>query len=494
MRARFGLAGVVLLALCSAGIAAAEPSGSYGYLIPFGGYTIFDGDLRYPRAHVADGVNLGGRLGWRFSPWLGLEGAGGFTATNEDTSNDAIDVDFLHYSGNLVFTPYSGRLGGPFVSVGYGTSQLKPASGGAAELKQGNLEVAGGLNLWFNDMIGARFEARDLLWLNKEEPTKIETHTFILGAGLTVAIGGTPRDTDGDGVPDRKDKCPATPIGATVDATGCPSDSDGDGVLDGLDQCANTPKGATIDAKGCPSDADGDGVVDGIDQCADTPKGATVDAKGCPGDADNDKVLDGIDQCAGTPAGATVDEKGCPKDSDGDGVFDGIDKCPDTFAGLKVDVDGCPIEVRERETELLDTGMIRLQDINFETAKADLLPESLPRLDIVGQVLTKWTELKIEIGGHTDHRGTTKYNQKLSESRVQSVLNYLVQKFNLKAEQFTPKGYGESRPLVPNTNDLNMAKNRRVEFVVLNKDVLKKEVERRRLLEKSEVAPADTTK
>ena len=55
MRARFGLAGVVLLALCSAGIAAAEPSGSYGYLIPFGGYTIFDGDLRYPRAPIADG-------------------------------------------------------------------------------------------------------------------------------------------------------------------------------------------------------------------------------------------------------------------------------------------------------------------------------------------------------------------------------------------------------------------------------------------------------
>ena len=64
---------------------------------------------------------------------------------------------------------------------------------------------------------------------------------------------------------------------------------------------------------------------------------------------------------------------------------------------------------------------------------------------------------------------------------------------DLKAGQFTVKGYGETKPLVPNTNDLNMAKNRRVEFVVLNKDVLKKEIERRRLLKKEEAAPADTT-
>ena len=192
MRARFGLAGFVLLALCSAGFATAEPSGSYGYITPYAGYTIFDGDLRYPRAPLKDGVNLGGRLGWQFSPWLGLEGAAGFTATNEDTSADAIDVDFFHWSGNLVLSPFTGNFGGPFVSLGFGFSQLKPASAGIEKLKQGNLEAAAGLNLWFNDMLGARFEARDLLWLNREEPTKIETHTFILGAGLTVALGGTP--------------------------------------------------------------------------------------------------------------------------------------------------------------------------------------------------------------------------------------------------------------------------------------------------------------
>src|SRR5204862_3229764 len=143
-------------------------------------------------------------------------------------------------------------------------------------------ELAGGLNVWFTDQIGARFEARDLMWLNKEEPTRIATHTWVLGAGLAVAFGGKPRDTDLDGVPDRKDKCPDTPKGATVDATGCPHDSDGDKVLDGLDQCPDTPPGATVDEHGCPHDADDDQVWDGLDQCPDTPTGAPVDEHGCP--------------------------------------------------------------------------------------------------------------------------------------------------------------------------------------------------------------------
>src|SRR5262249_32059647 len=158
-------------------------------------------------------------------------------------------------------------------------------------------------------------------------------------------------------------------------------------------------------------------------------------------------VFDGLDTCPNTPKGAVVDEKGCPKDADGDGVPDGIDTCPDTGPGLKVDEKGCPIELIERETELLDTGMIRLHEVNFTTGKADLLPESYADLDVVGQVLGKWPDLRIEIGGHTDSRGSNAANQKLSEARAKSVRTYLTTKFpNLKPEQFTTKGYGESKP------------------------------------------------
>ena len=110
---------------------------------------------------------------------------------------------------------------------------------------------------------------------------------------------------------------------------------------------------------------------------------------------------------------------------------------------------------------------------------------------MVGQVLTKWPGLKLEVGGHTDSRGSNATNQKISDARANAVRTYLVQKFpSIKPDQLTAKGYGESKPVAPNTSQLNMAKNRRVEFVVVNKEVLRRESERRRMLEKGGAAPA----
>jgi OOP family OmpA-OmpF porin len=89
------------------------------------------------------------------------------------------------------------------------------------------------------------------------------------------------RDTDGDGVLDKDDKCPNTPKGVKVDKVGCPLDSDGDGVPDYLDKCPKTPKGVKVDKAGCPLDSDGDGVPDYLDKCPNTPKGVAVDVRGC---------------------------------------------------------------------------------------------------------------------------------------------------------------------------------------------------------------------
>lgn len=493
MRLSLRIAALGLAALAVAGIAQAEPTGRFFTVSPFGGYRVFDGDRTFPGTlALEDNLYVGARLGWQYLPWLGIEAAGGLTPTAEDAPAGR-DIDVWHASGNLMLTPANGRWGGPFLFGGMGYDKSK-LSAGATETHYVTVEAGGGLRFWLTDAIGLRLEARNLMLTTKEPETKIiGFDEMVFGGGLELALGGVPRDTDGDGVPDRKDRCPDTPKGATVDANGCPLDTDGDKVFDGLDKCPATPKGCVVDATGCSVDSDGDGVCDGVDQCADTPKGATVDAKGCPSDADGDGVLDGLDKCADTPKGATVDPSGCPMDSDHDGVFDGLDKCPDTPANAKVDQEGCPVELIERETELLDTGMIRLQDINFETGKADLLPDALPTLDVVGQVLTKWPELRIEIGGHTDSRGSNATNQRLSEARATSVLTYLTGKYpDLKPEQFTVKGYGESKPIAPNTDQLGMAKNRRVEFVVLNKDVLKRESERRRLLQKDETTPVPT--
>lgn len=445
-------------------------------LTPFAGYTIFDREFKAtPGPGLENGSYFGGRLSARLHSALWLDLAGGMTRAESPKDN----VTWGHFSGNLMLASPTQRTVSPFVSLGGGVSQFRPQL--TSDKSDGLLEAAAGFKVRLSDAIGIRLEARNLLLVPRTHYEKSHLDNIVVGAGLSVGFGGRSRDTDGDGVVDGRDACPDTPQGCSVDARGCPGDGDGDGVCDRIDKCPNTPHGARVDAQGCPIDDDGDGVFNGTDQCPSTPRGCTVDAQGCPLDADGDGVCDGLDQCPDTPKGCAVDTQGCPHDADNDGVCDGKDQCANTPAGAQVDSDGCPLvetkrreEVKKRETELLDTGMIRLHNVNFATAKATILPESREPLDVVGEVLSKWPQLKIEIGGHCDSRGSDAYNLALSNRRTASVRAYLLEHFpSLEASQLSAKGYGESKPLVPNSSAVNMAQNRRVEFVVLNKEVLK---------------------
>ncbi len=506
MRFRLSLA-LIAAAICfSVSSAAADPTGRFVTLTPTVGFAVFDGDIKAPTQSLKDVGYYGGRVGYQWNTWLALEAAAGVASTHENAPGGN-KISYWHGSANLVLTPWRGLIGNPFLSFGFGRASLSPKDKSVGfplyadkpgNLPQGGFEAAIGWTAWVTDRWGVRFEGRDIAWQPKDDLTKPRTHTMVTAVALSYTLGSQPRDTDGDGVPDRRDHCANTPKGATVDGMGCPKDSDGDGVLDGLDKCADTPKGAKIDATGCPTDADGDGVFDGLDECADTPKGATVDAKGCTRDSDGDGVLDGLDKCPGTPKGAKIDATGCPIDSDHDGVFDGLDKCPDTGAGIAVDSVGCPKDFMKREQELLDTGKIRLQNVQFEFGKADLKAESKPTLDVVGDLLSHWPDLKIEIGGHTDSKGSAKLNSKLSQARADSVRAYLLGRFpKLNGAQFTTKGYGPSRPIVANTTEELRALNRRVEFVVLNQGVLQQEIEKRSKPATSPTmtpAPTDTTK
>lgn len=267
---------------------------------------------------------------------------------------------------------------------------------------------------------------------------------------------------------------------------GYTGDADGDGVMDDADRCASTPRGAIVDQFGCPTDSDHDGVFDGIDRCPNTPRGAQTDDTGCPEDADRDGVADGLDRCPGTPRGALVDATGCPSDSDGDGVADGIDKCADTPRELAVDDNGCPIPVSEIGQQFIDGKSVAF-NVDFASARSEILPTSHDSIDRVGEVLSDWPDAEVEIGGYTDSQGTEAFNKKLSKERAESVKKYLVDNFpKIRPDNLTTKGYGESNPVGDNATAEGRALNRRVQFTLMNASELGKETETMRYKRRGE--------
>jgi OOP family OmpA-OmpF porin len=272
-------------------------------------------------------------------------------------------------------------------------------------------------------------------------------------AGLTANFG-KPKDADGDGVPDRKDKCPDTPQGVKVDENGCPIDTDGDGVADYQDKCPEVPGLAAL--QGCP-DADGDGVADADDKCPNTPAGVKVDASGCPLDADGDGVADYLDKCPGTPAGVKVDANGCPLDRDGDGVPDFQDRCPDR-AGPASNK-GCP-EIKAEQKKILNEATKYIQ---FDFDKATLKASSYPRLQQMVAIMNEYPDYSLSIAGHTDSKGDDAYNMRLSYERAASARAYMLSK-GIPAERIESRGYGETKPIADNAKPAGQALNRRVDF------------------------------
>jgi len=105
-----------------------------------------------------------------------------------------------------------------------------------------------------------------------------------------------------------------------------------------------------------------------------------------------------------------------------------------------------------------------LEGVNFDFDKATLRQEDIAIIDKDVTGLDKWRNVNIEVAGHTDSRGSDKYNMKLSQRRAEAVRNYLISK-GIAADRLTAKGYGESQPVADNATDEGRFKNRRVELI-----------------------------
>ena len=95
-----------------------------------------------------------------------------------------------------------------------------------------------------------------------------------------------------------------------------------------------------------------------------------------------------------------------------------------------------------------------------------LKPSSVTELNKLYDFLVRHPEIYVEISGHTDNTGPATYNQKLSEKRAQSVVNYLVER-GIGHDRLLWAGYGEERPVADNSTEAGRALNRRTELKVV---------------------------
>ncbi len=301
---------------------------------------------------------------------------------------------------------------------------------------------AGADDIWdsyFNASLGLTFTG---------ENCSVDKDKDGLGKCDELKIGTDPNnpDTDGDGLLDGEEYL-------TYKTDPLNPDTDGDGLTD-FEEVKSTGTNPLV------ADTDGDGLSDGdeVHKYKTDPLKADTDGDGL---SDGDEVL-------------KYKTDPLKKDTDGDGLTDGEEVLKYKTDPLKKDTDGGSVddgtEVKRgtdplnAEDDVVKIGVpIILEGITFDVGKATIKPESEATLMKALKTLETYTDISVEISGHTDNTGSAKLNQKLSEQRAESVKAWLVSK-GIDPNRITTKGYGKDKPIADNKTAEGKQKNRRIEF------------------------------
>jgi outer membrane protein OmpA-like peptidoglycan-associated protein len=124
--------------------------------------------------------------------------------------------------------------------------------------------------------------------------------------------------------------------------------------------------------------------------------------------------------------------------------------------------------IPDASVRVSDEGIvISLENIQFAPDSAMLRPGERPKLDKIAEILMKYPERDILVGGHTALAGTAEGRLQLSLERAQAVADYLLNKKVRGPDRVVIRGYGAERPVADNRTQEGMQKNRRVEIIIL---------------------------
>jgi len=322
-----------------------------------------------------------------------------------------------------------------------------------------------------------------------------------------------PRDTDGDGIPDKADECIEVPetVNGWRDMDGCPDDIGrlkirvflNDEPIDNAKVIVTGPKGTSEHPAGSVPGFEG---LPGEAFRAEAKYARCFEGSGEttlePG---KNKIRIDLQRKEGTvkvivktPEGEVVDDafikwlppehnRGCHAEGEApigaEGVFNqkvgmgehefvvqAEERSPQKFK-VHVDHDGTAVVevvMKAAKTKLSAEKIEILEKVYFETGSNIIKEESFELLEEVATVLIANPHIKkVQVAGHTDSRGDDEFNEGLSRRRAEAVMRKLVS-LEVAEDRLEAVGYGEKVPIASNNSKSGRAKNRRVEFVIID--------------------------
>lgn len=439
---------------------------------------------------------------------IGIGRLNALNFVNEEWKTNLIPSDI-----RLVLAPIDSEILNPYVYVGFGILRWNiehslPSSssgnfeesgwtpfvpvGGAVELKITD-EILLDLGIGYNFV-----DSKDLVAYNSQE---LNDNYLNFGVGLTFVSGSGKTDKDMDGLTKKQEK----EIGTNFKL----ADTDGDKINDGdeFNKYKTDPLAKDSDKDGLddfaeimdyktdPNSTDTDG-----DELSDFDEVEKYKTSPISKDSDKDGLGDGyeINKYKTDPSKADTDNDGLndyeeinktktdpsKADSDADGLNDGIEVTEFSSNPLLKDSDnGGTDDLTEfkrktnpkdpaddiKEEMILDiSAPMVLEGVTFETGSAVLTKSSIQVLYKAYNTMVAYPELAIEIHGFTDNVGNASFNKKLSQKRADAVKTWLVEK-GVAGDRIIAKGFGEENPIADNTSAEGRQKNRRIEFVKVEK-------------------------
>jgi len=218
-------------------------------------------------------------------------------------------------------------------------------------------------------------------------------------------------------------------------------ESDWESPIDGLRDDVTT---LFVKIDGFTDDADNDGVSDAFDKSPKTPLGVAVDGSGNALDVDMDNVPDYRDADPFSNRGVLVDANGVELDDDKDGVPNSKDLESNTLVGTMVNQFGMNVSSTVYTN---GGGMIYFPSIYFNSGSAIVGSSNENRIAIMALMLKNNADISLNVIGHTDNVGNTKFNKELGLKRAKAVINYLVSNYNIDAKRLNAITRGEEEPL-----------------------------------------------